>query len=124
MNERERMKQRKHRIVDMMCSTAKSNGKPDNWYDMLGFANRLHRLESTLSRLAEDACCSQYFNKADEAKQERIEKLAEKLITETLGCKCYTQRDPRGFAIRMYLVDEDGRKWFNVWDGETTGLNW
>jgi len=113
--------ERKRRIINVMCATAEHNGKSSNWYDMLAFANRLHRLETTLSRLAEDECNYPVY---DSAKQERIEKLAERLIRETLGCKCYTQRDPRGFAIRMYLVDEKGRKWFNTWDGETTGLAW
>lgn len=113
--------ERKRRVVNAMCITAEKNGKNGNWYDMWALANRLHRLEATLSRLAEDECCSENY---DKAKQEHIENLAEKLIRENIGCNCYTQRDPRGFCIRLYLVDEDGRKWFNTWDGETTGLNW
>lgn len=113
--------ERKRNIVRAMCATAKANGKPDNWFDIQALAERLHRLEATLSRLAEDECNYPVY---DSAKQERIEKLAEKLIRENLGCNCYTQRDPRGYAIRMYLVDEEGRKWFNTWDGETTGLAW
>ena len=121
MTERERLRERKQMVVRFMCATAKQNGKPHDEKTMNALANRLHRLETTLSRLAEDECNYPVY---DEAKQERIEKLAEKLITENIGCKCYTQRDPRGFAIRMYLVDEEGRKWFNSWDGETTGLNW
>ena len=112
---------RKDRIITMMCSTAEANGKDGGRLAMIYFAERLHRLESTLSRLAEDQCCCENY---DWKKQERIEKLAEKLITDTLGCKCYTQRDPRGYCIRMYLVDENGRKWHNSWDGETTGLAW
>lgn len=112
------------KIVSMMCSTARYYGKETTFSSMLDFANRLHRLETTLSRLADDEATSPYFEKRNELKQERIEKLAEKLVTETLGCKCYTQRDPRGFAIRMYLVNEEGRKWSNTWDGVTTGLAW
>ena len=114
-------RENKDRIVRMMCSTARHNGKDDDLLKMIYFAERLHRLESTLSRLAEDQCC---YSTYDEKKQDRIEKLAEKLIKETLGCKCYTQRDPRGFCIRMHLVDDEGRKWYNTWDGETTGLAW
>ena len=111
----------KHRVIHYMLTTAKHNGKDISFVDVMSLANRLHRLEATLSRLAEDQCCCEKY---DSAKQERLEKLAENLIHENLGCRCYTQRDPRGFAIRMYLVDEDGRKWFNTGDGETTGLNW
>ncbi len=121
MTERERMYNRKRAIINAMCATAERNGKLSNWVAMEQFANRLHRLETTLSRLAEDECNYPVY---DVAKQERIEKLAERLIRETLGCNCYTQRDPRGFCIRMYLVDDEGRKWFNTWDGETTGLAW
>ena len=121
MTERERCYARKRDIINAMCATAERNGKSLKWYEMEAFANRLHRLEATLSRLAEDECNYPVY---DEAKQERIEKLAEKLIRETIGCNCYTQRDPRGYCIRMYLVDDEGRKWFNTWDGETTGLAW
>lgn len=108
-------------VVRMMSATAKANGKDGDILKIYDFANRLHRLESTLSRLAEDACNYPVY---DEAKQNRIEKLAERIIAEVIGCKCYTQRDPRGYCIRLYLQDEDGRPWFNSWDGETTGLNW
>ena len=121
MTKKENLIMRKRGIINAMCATAAANGKPCNWFAMERFANRLHRLETTLHRLAEDECCCPTY---DSAKQERFENLAERLITETLGCKCYTQRDPRGYAIRMYLVDDDGRKWFNTWDGETTGLAW
>lgn len=111
----------KARVVHYMLATAEHNGKRTSYLEMVGLANRLHRLEATLSRLAEDQCCCESY---DSAKQERLENLAEKLIRENIGCKCYTQRDPRGFIIRMYLTDENGNKWFNSWDGETTGLNW
>jgi len=121
MNERERAFERKRNIINAMCATAEHNGKPSDWYTIRSLANRLHRLETTLSRLAEDECNYPIY---DEAKQKRIEKLAERLVRENLGCNVYTQRDPRGYCIRMYLVDEDGRKWFNTWDGETTGLAW
>ena len=105
----------------MMMSTARYHGKFPDYLDMIYFAERLHRLESTLSRLAEEQCCKPEY---DWKKQRRIEKLAEDLITDKIGCRCFTQRDPRGYAIRMYLVDEDGQKWCNTWDGETTGLAW
>ena len=114
-------RKRKYDIINKMCSTARHNGKDDDYLRMISFAERLHRLETTLTRLAEDEC---NYPEYDWKKQDRIEKLAEKLIAEKLGCKCFTQRDPRGYAIRMYLVDDEGKKWFNTWDGETTGLAW
>lgn len=69
----------------------------------------------------ENECCYPVY---DCEKQVRTEDRATKLIEEMIGCECYTQRDPRGFMIRMYLVDENGEKWFNSWDGETVGLDW
>jgi hypothetical protein len=121
MTEKERLYNRKRSVVNAMCATATANGKPSNWYDMERVADRLHRLETTLSRLAGDESNHPTY---DATKQERLERLAESIITNAVGCKAYTQRDPRGFAIRMYLIDEDGRKFYNSWDGETTGLNW
>lgn len=111
----------KKAVIDAMCATAEKNGKQVDWFDMESLANRLHRLETTLGRLAEEECSKPYY---DMDKQERLEDLAEKLIWEKIGCKCYTQRDPRGFCIRMYLVREDGLPFFNSWDGETTALAW
>jgi len=111
----------KQRIVSAMCATADKNGIHSTWYEMEAVAKRLHRLEATLSRLAEEESCEPSY---DEAKQERIEKLAEKVIRDNIGCRCYTQRDPRGYCIRMYLVDENGNVFTNIWDGETTGLAW
>lgn len=111
----------KENVITNMCHTAKFYGKDDDRLSMVYLAERLHRMETTLQHLAEDEC---NFPTYDEKKQSRLEKLATKLITEQLGCKCYMNRDPRGFAIRMYLVDENGDKVWNCWDGETTGLDW
>lgn len=108
-------------VITHMCITAEKNGKSGGYIRFYDFANRLHRIETTLSRLACDQCNYPVY---DSAKQERLENLAESLISDYIGCKCYTQRDPRGKCIRMYLVDEDNHPWFNNWDGETTGLNW
>ena len=121
MNEQRRKYNEKRGIVSAMCATAELNGHNLKWYEMEAVADRLHRIEATLSRLAEAQCNYPVY---DEAKQERLEKLAIKIISDCIGCKAYTQRDPRGFCIRMYLIGEDGKKWFNVWDGETTGLSW
>lgn len=108
-------------VIKAMMSTAAANGKDSNYTKISGLAKRLHRIEVTLSRLACDAC---NYPEYDSTKQSRLEKLACKLISDNIGCKCYTQRDPRGYIIRMYLVDDSGRPWFNLWDGETVGLNW
>ena len=111
----------KNAVIRFMAATALANGKPGKITDFVRLAERLHRLEATLSRLAEDECNYPVY---DAEKQERIEKLAKKLIASQIGCECYTQRDPRGYCIRMYLQDETGRPWFNNFDGETTCLNW
>lgn len=113
---------RKMLVIKYMLSTAIYNGKkPENTMAIYDFAARLHRLESTLNRLACDECNYPVY---DSQKQERIENLAIKIINEVLGCKAYTQRDPRGKCIHMFLVDENGRPWFNSWDGETTVLDY
>ena len=105
-----------------MHDTAIRNGKTISYTEICDLASRLHRMETTLTRLAEDECNYGSGNYAEE-KQERIENLAEKLIKENIGCECYTQRDPRGFCIRMYLFDKDGNNWYNTWGGDV-GLNW
>lgn len=115
------MNDSKRRILSAMCATAEANGNECKWYEMEATANRLHRIETTLSRLAEDQCNYPVY---DAAKQERLEGLALKIISDAIGCKAYTQRDPRGYCIRMHLIDESGSKWYNTWDGETTGLAW
>lgn len=114
-------KKEKELIVRMMCATARANGKDASLEHITQVAERLHRLESILNRLAIDQCNKPVY---DAAGQKHYEEVAEKVISENLGCRCYTQRDPRGFSIRMYLVDEEDRKWSNTWDGETTGLAW
>lgn len=111
----------KNMFVNLLMSTATHHGKELSYPEAIDFANWLHRCEATLSRLAEDQC---NYPTYDEKKQVRYEARVEKAIAERVGCKCYTQRDPRGFTIRLYLVDADGRKWFNTLDGETSGCNW
>lgn len=117
----EDQKRRKIAVIEAMAATARRHGKNDDLWHIEGVANRLHRLETTLGRLAVDQC---NYPEYDEAKQERYEKLAEEIITKELGAVCYTQRDPRGYCIRMYLYDKYGHKWSNNWDGETASPNW
>lgn len=111
----------KSRVIRWMCSTAIRNGRPHTFYSMTDVADRLHKIETTLSRLAEEECEYEHY---DSVKQESREKKALEIITKEIGCKAYTQRDPRGYCIRMYLVDDNGDPVYNSWDGETTGLAW
>jgi hypothetical protein len=120
MNKRQIKLDNKAQICARMCDTAKANGKDLDLLDAHGLADRLHRLEATLTRLAEDECNYPVY---DKAKQDRIEKLAEKLIKDNIGCECYTQRDPRGYCIRMFLVDDEGNPWYNTL-ARDVGLNW
>ena len=107
MNEQQRKYIAKRQIVSAMCATAEANGNECKWYEMEAIADRLHRIETTLGRLAEEGCSYPVY---DDVKQERLERLALKIIRDTIGCKAYTQRDPRGYCIRMYLIDENGDK--------------
>ena len=108
-------------FVSMLKSTAHHYGKEMTYLEAISFAEWLHRCEATLGRLAEDECCCERY---DEVKQERTEKRVERAIAERIGCDCYTQRDPRGYCVRLYLVNSEGMPWHNSWDGETSGCNW
>ena len=121
MNNKEMIARTKKATIEAMTATANKNGRTADFFDMWKLAGRLHRLEATLERLACDQCNYPIY---DAAKQERIENLAVSLISDFIGCECYTQRDPRGYCIRMYLQDENGRKYSNSWDGETAALAW
>lgn len=111
----------KDRFISMLMNTATHYGKELGYLGALDVANWLHRCETTLSRLAEEECEYEHY---DEKKQERTEQRVEKAIAEWIGCRCYTQRDPRGYCIRLYLVNSEGMPWANTWDGETSGCNW
>ena len=115
----------KDTFVSMLKSTAHHYGKEMTYLEAISFAEWLHRCEATLSRIAEYECGDEYdYRHYDPVKQERTEKRVEKAIVERIGCKCYTQRDPRGHCIRLYLVNSEGMPWHNSWDGETSGCNW
>ena len=109
------------KFISRLMDTAAHHGKELHYLEAINFADWLHRCETTLSRLATDECET---DKYDFKKQERTEKRVEEAIAERIGCKCYTQRDPRGFCIRLYLVNDQGMIWANSWDGETSGCNW
>lgn len=91
-------------------SYAEAHGKELTYLQAIDAANYIHRTETTLLRLAEMECDSYFYNlywkDGVNPKQKRAEKRIVKFITETIGCKCYTQRDPRGFAVHLYLKDE------------------
>ena len=57
-------------------------------------------------------------------KQEHIEKLTLAYIEKHIGCKAYTQRDPRGIMIRLYLNIPETNYFHNNFDGETSGVTW
>lgn len=84
--------------------------------------------ENRLCRIAEDECDENLYNKywidGVNPEQERLEKLTVAYIEKHIGCKCYTQRDPRGMMIRLYLNKAKTGYFSNSWDGETTGINW
>ena len=106
----------KQNLLKAVIRTAADNGKNADALHIINVLSRLHRLETTLSRLAVDQCMHPVY---DAAKQERLETLAEKIIADNIGCECYTQRDPRGMIIRMYLKD-----FTNSWDGQTSGFDY
>ena len=106
----------KTNVLLAVLRTAENNGHDFSINEGVDIIDYIHRSETTLCRLAEDQC---NYPQYDEAKQDRTEKRIEKYIADVIGCKCYTQRDPRGYCVRLYLDD-----FHNVFDGETTGMNW
>lgn len=103
----------------MMCAAAENNRGPVFYEEMLKVAKRLHRIETTLRRLAIMQCSDRRFGQAEKARFQRLEALALRIFHEATGCDCHCQNDPRGAIIRMHLP-----KFYNSWDGETTILNW
>lgn len=84
--------------------------------------------EHRLARLAEMECDGEYYNKywknGVNPEQEKYERHIEDYIKRMIGCKCYTQRDPRGIIIRLYLNTPENHYYSNSWDGETSGVTW
>ena len=78
----------------------------------------LHRQETTLHRLAEDAC-NYGLSPSQEKKEARIENKVTDLLS-LYGITVKFNGDPRGGAIRMLLPDHSS----NGWDGETWGIYW
>lgn len=118
----------KERFVSAILAAAEANGKELSYLEAIAAAEYIHRNETTLSRLAEMECDSFYYNyfwkDGVNPKQERAEKRIEKYIRETIGCKVHTQRDPRGYCVRLYLKCPETGYFYNTWDGETSAANW
>lgn len=118
----------KERFVSAIMAAAEANGKVLSYMDAIGVAEYIHRNETTLSRLAEMECSEYaynlYWKDGVNPKQERAEKRIEKYIRDVIGCKVHTQRDPRGYCIRLYLKCPETGFFYNTWDGETSATNW
>lgn len=118
----------KERFAKAILKTAQANGKKMTYPQALGAAEYIHRVEATLSRLAEMECDGYWYNvywkNGVYPKQERAEARILKYIRENIGCNCFTQRDPRGFCVRLHLKNEATGYFCNTWDGETSGANW
>lgn len=118
----------KERFVSAILKTAEANGKDLDYLGAVAAAEYIHRNETTLSRLADMECDGYYYNRywidGVNPKQERAEARIEKYIRETIGCKVHTQRDPRGYCVRLYLKNEATGFFYNTWDGETSAANW
>ena len=118
----------KERFISAILAAARANGKELDYAGAVRAAEYIHRNETTLSRLAEMGCDSRFYNlywgNGVNRKQERTEQRIEKYIRKTIGCNCYTQRDPRGYCVRLYLKMQETGNFYNSWDGETSAANW
>lgn len=115
-------------FVSAIMAAVEANGKVLSYMDAIGAAEYIHRNETTLSRLAEmegsEYAYNLYWKDGVNPKQERAEKRIKKYIRDVIGCKVYTQRDPRGYCIRLYLKCPETGFFYNTWDGETSATNW
>lgn len=110
----------KNRVILAMMRARTGNGLGECSYEEMEMvARRLHRIETTLNRLATMRCDSPSFGAAERERQKRLEVLAVEIVLGATGCFCHCEDDPRGACIRMHLP-----KFHNSWDGETTILNW
>lgn len=118
----------KESFVAAILAASQANGKELSYLEAVSAAEYIRRNETTLSRLAEMECDSYFYNRywkdGVNPKQERTEERIEKYIRETIGCKVHTQRDPRGYCIRLYLKIPETNYFYNTWDGETSAINW
>ena len=79
---------------------------------------KLHRYETILHRLAEDACERELT--ASEIRREENTEDQVNALAALLGFTVEFKSDPRGCAIRFILPS----KIYNSWDGESWVLDW
>lgn len=105
-----------------------SAGKDSSIENVKRISRYLATRERQLSRLATMECDGKFYNKywknGVNPEQEHLEALTLKFIATNIGCKAYTQRDPRGMQVRLYLKTPETHYYFNNFDGETSGVNW
>lgn len=94
------------------------DGNIKNTGELSEIMDKLHRYETTLSRIHTIECERDLTD--NEVKQEERTTQKVKEIAEKLGFNFFINGDPRGFAIRFYLPS----KRYNSWDGETWGIDW
>ena len=118
----------KARFVSAILAAAEANGKELSYMDAIRAADYIHRNEATLSRLAEEEASEYLYNlywkDGVNPKQERAEKRIEKYIRDVIGCDVHTQRDPRGYCVRLHIKYPETNYFYNTWDGETSAANW
>lgn len=111
-----------------LAIVCKLNNKPATISDIKKLTRYLTMQENRLQRLANMSCDSKchakYWKNGVNPEQEKLEQLTLKYIKKYIGCEAYTQRDPRGMIIRLYLNVPATNYFHNNFDGETSGVNW
>ena len=123
-------KQKENRMIiaEKVMQFANAHGKEMDMVQALNVVDYIHRYETTLSRINEIECDEYWYKRLWKngvyPKQERAEERIEKYVRETIGCEVETNRDPRGFAVKLKIKCSENNSFFNVWDGESTGMDW
>lgn len=110
--------QERQDTITCFISEAQHAGSMCSVKDVEQFCDLLHRYETTLHRLAEYACNSE-FSRRQEIEEQRTKKRVSD-IAKLLRFKVQFNGDPRGGSIRFVLPS--GRS--NGWDQETWGIYW
>lgn len=124
MNKNERRMQEKARVMKYMMITAMWNGKSPSFHEIENLADMLHRDEVRMQHLAERECDDPTYGDADQRAYDRAIDRVVTRIKDEIGAVAYVDGDPRGWMIRMRLLDENGKPWSNSGDGETAALAW
>lgn len=83
-----------------------------------------HKLNHIACMRDDETYYKMFWKNGINSKQEHLEKLTLAYIEKYIGCKAYTQRDPRGMMIRLYLNIPETNYFHNNFDGETSGVSW